>query len=116
MSKREPAKIRVKLNPEMEKGGQGLCDTDPLNPTAITEHRYDNDGSQEVYATEFVLKQIEAGALIKVDGEKQLEDYTRKELEAMAADQNIDLEGCKTKGDVLERFARHDPAANGATE
>lgn len=104
MAEKKPEKIRVKLNPLMKKKGQGLCDASSLNPQVIAAFRYDKSGSMEVYATEFVLKQIEAGALIEVDAEKALEDYTKKELEAKAKEDGVDLSGCKTKAEMVAKF------------
>lgn len=116
MADKKPKNIRVKLSKTLEAKGLGFCDKDPLNPRAISKANYDDKGSMEVYATTFVSRQIELKALIPVEEKtepvvKSIEDMTVKELTAKAEEDKVDLEGCKTKADILAKFAEAAAAA-----
>ena len=59
--------IAVKLNPQLEKEGRGLCDPeDPRNGEVITPLNYGARGYLRVHPSGFIQAQIQAGVLIKV--------------------------------------------------
>ncbi len=108
MSIKKPKTIRVKLGKNV-KPHLGFNDPDALNPKPIATANYDNDGSMEVYATEFVERQLESGDLVTVKkkpAEKKLKDFTVEELEEKAKHDKVDLSSCKNKAEMLEAFKR----------
>ena len=60
-------KIGVKLSPQLEAEGRGLCDpTEPSNEEIITRFNYGPHGYMEVYASGFIRAKIAVGQLIAV--------------------------------------------------
>ena len=60
-------KIGVKLSPQLEAEGRGLCDpTEPINKEIITRFNYGPHGYMEVYASGFIRAKIAVGQLIAV--------------------------------------------------
>ena len=60
-------KIGVKLSPQLEAEGRGLCDpTEPFNEEIITRFNYGPHGYMEVYASGFIRAKIAVGQLIAV--------------------------------------------------
>ncbi len=63
--------IAVKLNPQLEKEGRGLCDPEePRNNEVITPLNYSARGYLRVHPSGFIQAQIQAGVLIRVPEEK----------------------------------------------
>lgn len=59
--------IAVRLHPQLEKEGRGLCDPeDPRNNEIITPLNYGNKGYLRVHPSGFIQAQIQAGVLIRV--------------------------------------------------
>ena len=63
--------IAVKLHPQLEKEGRGLCDPeDPRNAEIITPMNYSSKGYLRVHPSGFIQAQIQAGVLIRVPESK----------------------------------------------
>ena len=63
--------IAVRLNPQLEKEGRGICDPeDPRNDEVITPLNYGTRGYLRVHPSGFIQAQIQAGVLIRVSEEK----------------------------------------------
>lgn len=63
--------IAVRLHPQLEKEGRGLCDPeDPRNNEIITPLNYSTKGYLRVHASGFIQAQIQAGTLIRVPESK----------------------------------------------
>ncbi len=59
--------IAVRLNPQLEQEGRGLCDPeDPRNDEVITPLNYSARGYLRVHPSGFIQAQIQAGVLIQV--------------------------------------------------
>ncbi|UCD38469.1 MAG: hypothetical protein JSW54_03050 [Fidelibacterota bacterium] len=59
--------IAVRLNPQLEKEGRGICDPeDPRNNEVITPRNYGARGYLRVHPSGFIQAQIQAGVLIRV--------------------------------------------------
>ena len=59
--------IAVKLNPQLEKEGRGICDPEePRNNEVITPLNYGARGFLRVHPSGFIQAQIQAGVLIRV--------------------------------------------------
>ncbi len=59
--------IAVRLNPQLEKEGRGICDPeDPRNDEVITPLNYGARGYLRVHPSGFIQAQIQAGVLIQV--------------------------------------------------
>lgn len=64
-------RIAVKLHPRLEKEGRGLCDpVEPRNREVIASSQYGPQGYLRVFPSGFILAQIAAGTLIRVEPEK----------------------------------------------
>lgn len=62
--------IAVRLNPQLEKEGRGICDPeDPRNSEVITPLNYGTRGYLRVHPSGFIQAQIQAGVLIRVPEE-----------------------------------------------
>lgn len=71
-------KIKVRLNPVMEKLGLGLHDPDrKANPKPIAKQNYDEKGSMTVVLTPFVSSRLDSGDLKKV-GKKEAKADTKE--------------------------------------
>ncbi len=63
--------IAVRLNPQLELEGRGLCDPeDPRNDEIITPMNYISEGYLRVHPSGFIRAQIQAGTLIRVPESK----------------------------------------------
>ncbi len=63
--------IAVKLNPQLEKEGRGICDPEePRNNEVITPLNYGARGYLRVHPSGFIQAQIQAGVLIRVPERK----------------------------------------------
>lgn len=64
-------RIAVKLHPRLEKEGRGLCDpVEPRNHEVIASSQYGPLGYLRVFPSGFILAQIAAGTLIRVQPEE----------------------------------------------
>ena len=63
--------IAVRLHPQLEKEGRGLCDPeDPRNDEIITPMNYGSKGYLRVHPSGFIQAQIQAGVLIRIPESK----------------------------------------------
>ncbi len=66
-------RIAVKLHPRLEREGRGLCDpVEPRNREVIASSQYGPQGYLRVFPSGFILAQIAAGTLIRVQPEKSM--------------------------------------------
>ncbi|UCH61888.1 MAG: hypothetical protein JSU77_08740 [Fidelibacterota bacterium] len=73
--------IAVRLNPQLEQEGRGICDPeDPRNDKVITPSNYGTQGHLRVHPSGFIQAQIQAGVLIRVPERKAVDaDKVSKE-------------------------------------
>lgn len=99
-------KVKVKLSEALEKYGGGLIDPETKkNPTTICKAKY-NNGCIEVVKTQFIADRLDGGDLVEVTLERprKLEELTVAELDALAAEEKIDLSNCKNKQEKIDRI------------